>query len=180
MERAMLEGYGLSKEQIDSIMAEHGKAVNAAREGMNTLQQTIAEQTAQLQRYADYDDVVRERDELRTSSESYNEELVQLREYRDTREYGDRMTTALGEKQFVNEVTRNHVFGEFVTAAKNPENAQKTDAEIFQAVVGGHEQEYFKSKFGVKMTPTHSNRSVDDVKAVQDAKYANNPFYKPR
>lgn len=179
MERALLEGYGLNKEQIDTIMAEHGKTVNAAREGMTALQEQVNTQTAQLQRYADYDAIVTERDELRASSTANAEELAQLRDYKDRREYGDRMTVALGEKQFVNDVTKDHVFNAFVTAAKSAENEGKTDSEIFQSVVGGHEAEYFKTKFGVKMPPVHQATGAVDVKAVQDAKYANNPFYKP-
>ena len=51
MERAKLEGYGLTKEQVDEIMADHGRAVNAAKEGVTALQETIANQTAQIQRY---------------------------------------------------------------------------------------------------------------------------------
>lgn len=180
MERSTLEGFGLTKEQIDTIMTEHGKAVNAAKEGKEALEQTIADQTAQLQRFADYDEIVRERDELRTNSSATTEELAQLREYKDNREYGDRMSAVQGERQFVNDITKNHVFGEFVTAAKSAENAQKTDDEIFQTVIDGHEQEYFKTKFGVRMAPTHSGKSVDDVKAVQDAKYKDNPYYHPK
>ena len=179
MERAKLEGYGLTKEQIDEIMADHGRAVNAAKDGVNALQQTVAEQTAQLQRYADYDDVLRERDELRTSSTANNEELVQLREFKKSRVYGDRMTAAVGGKQFVNDVTKEHVFNAFVAEAEKPENNGKTDEEIFQSVVNGHEEDYFKSKFGIKMPNVQTGKTLDDVKAVQDAKYKNNPYYKP-
>ena len=179
MERAKLEGYGLTKEQIDEIMADHGRAVNAAKEGVDTLRQTVADQTAQIQRYADYDDILRERDELRTSSTADQTELVQLREFKKSRVYGDRMTAAVGGKQFVNDVTRDHVFNSFVAEAEKPENDGKTDAEILQTVVGGHEEEYFKTKFGVRMTPTNTGKTLDDVRAVQEAKYKDNPWYKP-
>jgi hypothetical protein len=179
MERAKLEGYGLTKEQIDEIMADHGRAVNAAKEGVTALQQTIAEQTAQIQRCANYDDILRERDELRTSSSADQTELVQLREFKKSRVYGDRMATAVGGKQFVNDVTKDHVFNAFVAEAEKPENNGKTDTEILQTVVGGHEEEYFKSKFGVRMTPTHTGKTLDDVRAVQEAKYKDNPYYKP-
>lgn len=178
MERAKLEGYGLTKEQIDEIMADHGRAVNAAKEGLTALQQTNADLTAQVQRYADYDDIVRERDELRTSSSANNEELVQLREFKRSRVYGDRMTAAVGGKQFVNDVTREHVFNAFVAEAEKQENDGKTDTEILQIVVGGHEEEYYKSKFGIKMPPVQTGKSVDEVKAIQDAKYKDSPFYR--
>ena len=162
MERAKLEGYGLTKEQIDEIMADHGRAVNAAKEGVTTLQQTVADQTAQLQRYADYDDILRERDELRTSSTANNEELVQLREFKKSRVYGDRMTAAVGGKQFVNDITKEHVFNAFVAEAEKQENNGKTDTEILQTVVGGHEEEYFKSKFGVRMSASSGNVAKKD------------------
>ena len=179
MERAKLEGYGLTKEQVDEIMADHGRAVNAAKEGVTALQETVASQSAQIQRYADYDDIVRERDELRTSSSADQEELVQLREFKRSLVYGDRMTAAIGGKQFVNDVTKDHVFNAFVAEAEKPENNGKTDAEILQTVVGGHEEEYFKPKFGVRMTPVQTGKTLDDVRAVQEAKYKDNPYYKP-
>ena len=179
MERAKLKGYGLTDEQIDEIMNDHGAVVNAAKSGMTDLQTKVTNLESQLAAHADYDAMKSELETFRAGQPAIDEELKNLREYKQGREYGDRFTAVLGDRKFVNEVTRDHVFGKFTSSAADQANEGKTDAEIFQTVVGGHEEEYFKSKFGIRMTPTQTGKAPDDVRAVQDAKYRDNPWYKP-
>lgn len=67
MDRKFLEGLGLEKESIDKVMAEHGKAVQAAKpvdyddlkSAKGTLEKQVEELNGSLQattdKYADYD-----------------------------------------------------------------------------------------------------------------------------
>ena len=49
MKRKFLEDMGLSKEQIDNIMDENGKDVNAAKEGLNTANTELKKAREQVQ-----------------------------------------------------------------------------------------------------------------------------------
>jgi hypothetical protein len=106
------------------------------------------------------------------------EELAALRTYKEGVEFDKRFTAAVGDKKFVNDVTRNHVFGQFTEAAKDPSNEGKADADILAPLLEGHEEEYLKGKVTITMTPTATIPQTDELKAIQDEKYGKSPFYK--
>ena len=161
MERAKLKELGLTDEQIEAVMADHGKAVNAALDGKAALTAKVTELEGKLTEYADYSDLKAEVENLRAGSE----ELATLRAEKESRDYGDRLTAAMNGRQFVNDVTREHVFGKFVTAAKDPANDGKTDADLLTAVIGDKEADYIKSKVSITMTPTQTTQRAEDTTA---------------
>ena len=161
MERAKLKELGLTDEQIEAVMADHGKAVNAALDGKAALTAKVTELEGKLTEYADYSDLKAEVENLRAGSE----ELATLRAEKESRDYGDRLTAAMNGRQFVNDVTRDHVFGKFVTAAKDPANDGKTDADLLTAVIGDKEADYIKSKVSIIMTPTQTMQRAEDTTA---------------
>lgn len=158
MERAKLKGFGLTDEQIDEIMNDHGAVVNAAKSGKEALEQENERLSAELAEKADYSALKEEVESLRAG----NQELVDLRAYKEDREYGDRFTSAVGDRAFVNDVTRDHVRSGFVAAAKDPSNEGKTDTDLLTAVVGDKEAEYYKSKVSIFMTPSMPTTHKDD------------------
>lgn len=161
MERAKLKELGLTDEQIEAVMADHGKAVNAALDGKAALTAKVTELEGKLTEYADYSDLKEEVENLRAGSE----ELATLRAEKENRDYGDRLTAAMNGRQFVNDVTRDHVFGKFVTAAKDPANNGKTDADLLTAAIGDKEADYIKSKVSITMTPTQTMQRGEDTTA---------------
>lgn len=74
MDRKFLEGLGLEKEAIDKVMAEHGKAVQAAKP-------------------EDYEDLKKEKESLESQVEKLNGTL------KDTNDKYDAQTTTLEELQ---------------------------------------------------------------------------------
>ena len=150
MERAKLKELGLTDEQIDAVMTDHGKDINAALEGKTALNTRVTELEAELTKYADYSALQEEVVALREG----NAELANLRAEKEKRDYGDRLTAAMNGRQFVNDVTRDHVFGKFVEAAKDPSNEGKNDVDILTTVIGDKESDYIKSKVSITMTPT--------------------------
>lgn len=176
MERAKLKGYGLTDEQINEIMTDHGTVVNAAKNGMTELQEKVTTLEGQLAARADYDTIKSELETIRAGQPAIDEELKDLRKYKKGREYGDRFTAVVGDKKFVNDVTREHVFGKFTAAADDPANEGKTDSDIFTAITDGKDAEWFASKVGIFMSSSHQTSPEAD-KAYMDAKYKNNPFY---
>lgn len=161
MERAKLKEIGLTDEQIEAVMADHGKAVNAALDGKAALTAKVTELEGKLTEYADYSALKEEVETLRAG----NEELATLRAEKESRDYGDRLTAAMNGRQFVNGVTRDHVFGKFVEAAKDPANDGKNDADLLAAVIGDNEADYIKSKVSITMTPTQTMQRGKDTTA---------------
>lgn len=162
MERAKLKGYGLTDEQINEIMNDHGAVVNAAKNGMTDLQAKVTELESKLATHADYDTIKSELETLRAGQPAIDEELTSLRAYKKDREYGDRFTAVVGEKKFVNEVTREHVFGKFTAAVADPANEGKTDSDIFAAVTEGKDAEWFASKVGITIAPSNPRTGDGD------------------
>ena len=162
MERAKLEGFGLTKEQIDEIMSDHGAVVNAAKSGKEALETENATLKGQLAAHADYDTIKSELETFRAGQPAIDQELKDLRTYKQGREYGDRFTSVVGDKKFVNDVTREHAFGKFTAAVADPANEGKTDSDIFAAVTEGKDAEWFASKVGIVMTPSQPTKDVVD------------------
>ena len=161
MERAKLKELGLTDEQIEAVMTDHGKAVTAALDGKAALNTRVTELEGELAKYADYSDIKAENETLRAG----NEELLALRAEKEARDYGDRMTAAMNGRQFVNDVTRDHVFGKFVTAAKDPANDGKTDADLLTAAIGDKEADYIKSKVSIEMPHMQPMQRGNDTTA---------------
>lgn len=162
MEREFLRNLGLTKEQEDAIMEEHGKTVKTHIDGKNTALADLNKANERLATVADYDAIKSELETLRAGQPAIDQELEDLRKYKTGREYGDRFTAVVGEKKFVNEVTREHVFGKFTAAVADPANEGKTDSDIFAAVTDGKDAEWFASKVGIVMTPSQPTKDVVD------------------
>ena len=162
MERAKLEGFGLTKEQIDEIMSDHGAVVNAAKSGKEALETENATLKGQLAAHADYDAIKSELETFRAGQPAIDKELKELRDWKKGKEYGDRFTAATGDKKWVNDVTREHAFGLFTAAADDPANEGKTDADIFTSITEGKDAEWFASKVGIVMTPSQPTKDVVD------------------
>ena len=159
MERAKLKELGLTDEQIEAVMTDHGKAMSAALEGKTAQASRITELEAELAKYADYSSLKEEVATLRAGSE----ELANLRAEKEKREYGDRLKAAMNGRQFVNDVTRDHVFNKFVEAAKDPSNEGKQDADLLTSVIGGKEADFIKSRVSIHMTPTQTLNKGEDT-----------------
>ena len=155
MEREFLRNLGLTKEQEDAIMEEHGKTVKTHIDGKNTALADLSKANERLATVADYDASKSELETLRAGKPAIDQELEDLRKYKTGRENGDRFTAVVGDKKFVNDVTRDHAFGKFTAAVDDPANEGKTDADIFASITEGKGAEWFASKVGIVMTPSN-------------------------
>lgn len=168
MKREELKNLGLTDDQIDQVMTMHGTGITRekgkATEWETKYNDLVAQNQQNAEKYANFDKDM--------------EELAALRTYKDGVEFDKRFTAAVGDKKFVNDVTRNHVFGQFTEAAKDPSNEGKSDSDILAPLLEGHEEEYLKGKVTVTMTPSAPTVKQDELKAIQDEKYGNSPFYK--
>lgn len=161
MEREFLRNLGLTREQEDAIMEEHGKTVKTHIDGKNTALADLNKANEKLATVADYGAIKSELETFRAGQPAIDEELTSLRAYKQGREYGDRFTAVVGDKKFVNDVTREHAFGKFTAAVADPANEGKTDSDIFASVTEGKDAEWFASKVGIVMTPSHDTPPQD-------------------
>lgn len=136
-------------------MEEHGKTVKTHIDDKNTALADLNKANEKLAAVADYDAIKSELETFRAGQPEVDKELKELRDYKTGREYGDRFTAVVGGKKFVNEVTREHVFGKFTAAVADPANEGKTDSDIFAAVTDGKDAEWFKSNVRIEMTPSN-------------------------
>lgn len=162
MEREFLRNLGLTKEQEDAIMEEHGKTVKTHIDGKNTALADLNKANERLATVADYDAIKSELETLRAGKPAIDQELEDLRKYKTGRENGDRFTAVVGDRKFVNDVTRDHAFGLFTAAVDDPANEGKTDSDIFAALTDGKDAEWFKSNVRIEMTPSQPTKDVVD------------------
>lgn len=78
MKREFLEGMGLSKENIDTIMAENGKDITAVKEELNTANTTIATLRNTVAKY-DGVDVEKLKGDITSWETKYNEDIAELK-----------------------------------------------------------------------------------------------------
>lgn len=136
-------------EIIKQIFAENGKDVNAEKA-----------------KHADYDAVVKERDEAKTAIKELEKskgDTTELQKQLDAYKAADeqrkkdedaakarketetRFDAAVGaDKKFVHEYVRTGVIGEFEKALADPANKGKSDKEIFDAIT--KDKDYFASQ----------------------------------
>ena len=164
-----------AEEKRDAIMELNGADITRERgkaakleERITALETDVATATEKAGKYADYDAIAKERDEL----------LAEKTE----RGMQDRFTEALGGKKPRNEYTRTGLFAAFKGALAAEENKGKTDADILAGIVGDQSGDLFGTPVQINMTGVNPSvkAGTDDVKAYMDEMYKNNPFYSPQ
>lgn len=155
--------------KIDQILNMRGAELNASNARIKTLEDTLSkkeqEHTDLTEKYKDYDAILNERNTL---AEEKAEKARQ-----------ERFSVVLGENKPKNEYTREGLYNAFNAAIANQENAEKTDADIFTAIIDGKENELFEGKVTVNMTPHNPDATPPtETQAYLDKVYAGNPYYK--
>lgn len=141
---------------------------------------------ANASKYSDYDSIKMDRDRLKATADQYKDydaivkERDELVAERDTRLFTERFEKALGTAKPKNDFTKQGLVDLFRAEVGKDENKGKEDAEIFSAIVKGHETEYFDSPVSFRMAPINPQaKAPTEIQAFLDAEYKNNPFYKP-
>lgn len=151
--------------RLDQIMTLHGKDATAWQQERATLTQERDDARAKGETFKDYDDIVKERDELKA--------------YKADRESGDRFSAVVGGAKFRNSYTEKGVKADFLNAVNDEANKGKTDEDIYAAIVKGHENEYFEGKVNIIMPkPSDGGAPKSDIEAYLDQRYKDNPYYK--
>lgn len=159
--REFLKGLELDKETIDTIMAEHGKLITEAKEKTQELENKVK----------DYETKIDELSSKAETNAKVQEELdklkTQIAEEKKQKEQEDLEATlnknvleAIGDKEFVNERTKNAIINEVKTALQDKANVGKSAKDIFETITKDS-TDIFKNK-----------NELSDMADIQESKPA--------
>lgn len=159
--REFLKGLELDKETIDTIMAEHGKLITEVKEKNTTLESKVKE----------YETKIGELSSKAETNTKVQEELdklkTQIAEEKKQKEQEDLEATlnknvleAIGDKEFVNERTKNAIINEVKTALQDKANVGKSAKDIFETITKDS-TDIFKNK-----------NELNDMPDIQESKPA--------
>lgn len=175
--REFLKGLELDKETIDTIMAEHGKLITEAKEKTQELENKVK----------DYESKINELSSKVETNTKVQEELdklkTQIAEEKKQKEQEDLEATlnknvleAIGDKEFVNERTKNAIINEVKTALQDKANVGKSAKDIFEAITKDS-TDIFKNKNELKDMPDIQESKPAEGKSTSEG-IKINPMFK--
>ena len=175
--REFLKGLELDKETIDTIMAEHGKLITEVKEKNTTLESKVKE----------YETKIGELSSKAETNTKVQEELdklkAQIAEEKKQKEQEDLEVTlnknvleAIGDKEFVNERTKNAIINEVKTALQDKANVGKSAKDIFETITKDS-TDIFKNKNELKDMPDIQESKPAEGKSTSEG-IKINPMFK--
>lgn len=175
--REFLRGLELDKETIDTIMAEHGKLITDAKEKTQELENKVK----------DYESKIEELNSKAETNTKIQEELdtlkKQIAEEKKQKEQEDLEATlnknvleAIGDKEFVNERTKNAIINEVKTALQDKANVGKSAKDIFETITKDS-TDIFKNKNELKDMPDIQESKPAEGKSTSEG-IKINPMFK--
>ena len=177
MTRDFLRGLELDKETIETIMYEYGKLTTEAKEKTQELENKVKEYEAkigELSSKAETNTKVQEElDKLKT----------QIAEEKKQKEQEDLEATlnknvleAIGDKEFVNERTKNAIINEVKTALQDKANVGKSAKDIFETITKDS-TDIFKNKNELSDMPDIQESKPTEGKSISEG-IKINPMFK--
>lgn len=158
----------LSQEEIKSILAEHGKSVktetekveNNMRKENEDLKATIDDLKEQISKAPKSDEI----ESLKSKIADYETKEKERKEEEDKKIFEENLNKnvleAIGDKEFVNERTKNAIINEVKTALQDKANVGKSAKDIFEAITKDS-TDIFKNK-----------NELSDMADIQESKPA--------
>ena len=150
----------LSQEEIKSILAEHGKSVktetekveNNMRKENEDLKATIDDLKEQISKAPKSDEI----ESLKSKIADYETKEKERKEEEDKKIFEENLNKnvleAIGDKEFVNERTKNAIINEVKTALQDKANVGKSAKDIFETITKDS-TDIFKNKNELKDMP---------------------------
>lgn len=153
--REFLKGLELDKETIDTIMAEHGKLITEAKEKTQELENKVKDyesKIGELSSKAETNTKVQE--ELDNLKKSIAENEAKAKAKAEDEILTKNITSAFGDKKFVNEYTKNAIISDIKTALKDSNNAGKSAKDLFEELTKDKDGIFSNPNPGVSTPPT--------------------------
>ena len=174
----------LSQEEIKSILAEHGKSVktetekveNNMRKENGDLKATIDDLKEQINKAPKSDEI----ESLKSKIADYETKEKERKEEEDKKIFEENLNKnvleAIGDKEFVNERTKNAIINEVKTALQDKANVGKSAKDIFEAITKDS-TDIFKNKNELKDMPDIQESKPAEGKSTSEG-IKINPMFK--
>ena len=174
----------LSQEEIKSILAEHGKSVktetekveNNMRKENEDLKATIDDLKEQVNKAPKSDEI----ESLKSKIADYETKEKERKEEENKKIFEENLNKnvleAIGDKEFVNERTKNAIINEVKTALQDKANVGKSAKDIFEAITKDS-TDIFKNKNELKDMPDIQESKPAEGKSTSEG-IKINPIFK--
>ena len=174
----------LSQEEIKSILAEHGKSVktetekveNNMRKENEDLKATIDDLKEQVNKAPKSDEI----ENLKSKIAEYETKEKERKEEEDKKIFEENLNKnvleAIGDKEFVNERTKNAIINEVKTALQDKANVGKSAKDIFETITKDS-TDIFKNKNELKDMPDIQESKPAEGKSTSEG-IKINPMFK--
>lgn len=153
----------LSKEDIKGILAESGKVVNTETEKLkDEYKKTIDDLKEQIKNAPNSDEVENLKNTIADMEAKEQERLEQEKAKKDDEILTNNILEVFGDKQFVNEYTKNAIMNDIKTGLKDENNSGKSAKDLFE--------EYTKDKSDIFVNPNQ----VQDMAGMGDSEDTTN------
>ena len=175
--REFLRGLDLDKETIDTIMAEHGKLITEAKEKTQELENKVKDYESKIDELSSKAETnTKVQEELDTLKKQIAEEKKQKEQEDLEATLNKNVLEAIGDKEFVNERTKNAIINEVKTALQDKANVGKSAKEIFEAITKDS-TDIFKNKNELKDMPDIQESKPAEGKSTSEG-IKINPMFK--
>lgn len=153
--REFLKGLELDKETIDTIMAEHGKLITEAKEKTQELENKVKDYETKIDELSSKAETnTKVQEELDNLKKSIAENEAKAKAKAEDDALTKNITSAFGDKKFVNEYTKNAIISDIKTALKDSNNAGKSAKDLFEELTKDKEGIFSNPNPGVSTPPT--------------------------
>ena len=174
----------LSQEEIKSILAEHGKSVKTETEKVENnmkkenedLKATIDDLKEQVNKAPKSDEI----ESLKSKIADYETKEKERKEEENKKIFEENLNKnvleAIGDKEFVNERTKNAIINEVKTALQDKANVGKSAKDIFEAITKDS-TDIFKNKNELSDMPDIQESKPTEGKSISEG-IKINPMFK--
>ena len=174
----------LSQEEIKSILAEHGKSVktetekveNNMRKENEDLKATIDDLKEQVNKAPKSEEI----ESLKSKIADYETKEKERKEEEDKKIFEENLNKnvleAIGDKEFVNERTKNAIINEVKTALQDKANVGKSAKDIFETITKDS-TDIFKNKNELSDMPDIQESKPTEGKSISEG-IKINPIFK--
>lgn len=154
--REFLKGLELDSEMIDTIMAEYGKLVTKDKEELQDLKGQILSLQETSKNAIDlqdkYEELTRQIEQDNAEKKAKAEQEILNKNILD----------AIGNRQFVNEYTKNSVMNEIKNALLDEANVGKSAKDLFEEITKGKD-DLFSNPNVIQLDMPSVDETVDNV-----------------
>lgn len=132
----------LSKEEIKAILAEHGKSITTETEKVESKYQkdiaeyktTIDNLKEQVEKAPKSEEIENLKNTIADMEAKEEKRLAEEKAKKDDEILTNNIINAFGDKEFVNEYTRNAIINDIKTALKDTNNGGKSAKDLFEEI----------------------------------------------